>query len=113
VHGEWHAVVHPDIARITNVGFLVDGLVFHPGDAFTLPGRPVDTLLLPIYAPWSKIAEVIDYARAVKPRLAVPIHDALLNDLGLGLVDGLLGQRGPGIGADYHRPADGESIELG
>lgn len=33
VHGEWHAVIHPDVPRMPNVGFLVDGLVFHPGDA--------------------------------------------------------------------------------
>ena len=26
VHGELHAVIHPDIPRITNVGFLVDGV---------------------------------------------------------------------------------------
>ncbi|MEV7899558.1 MBL fold metallo-hydrolase, partial [Streptomyces cyaneofuscatus] len=51
VHGELHAVIHPDIPRITNIGFLVDGSVFHPGDALTVPDRPVDTLLLPVMAP--------------------------------------------------------------
>src|ERR1700694_4415197 len=113
VRGEWHAVVHPDIPRIPNVGFLVDGLVFHPGDAFTLPAQPVDTLLVPVHAPWSKVAEVIDYVRAVKPRQVIPIHDGLLNDVGLALVDGLLGERGPGIGAEYRRVANAASIELG
>ena len=33
-------------------------------------------------------------------------------ETGLDLVDGLLGDRGPGIGASYRRPAAGESIEL-
>ena len=113
VRGEWHAVVHPDVPRILNVGFLVDGLVFHPGDAFTLPTQPVDTLLVPVHAPWSKVAEVIDYVRAVKPRQVIPIHDGLLNDVGLALVDGLLGERGPGIGAEYRRVANAASIELG
>jgi L-ascorbate metabolism protein UlaG (beta-lactamase superfamily) len=113
VRGEWHAVVHPDVPRILNVGFLVDGLVFHPGDAFTLPALPVDTLLVPVHAPWSKVAEVIDYVRAVKPRQVIPIHDGLLNDVGLALVDGLLGERGPGIGAEYRRVANAASIELG
>ncbi len=112
VHGEWHAVIHPEVPRILNVGFLVNGTIFHPGDAFTVPDRPVDTLLVPVHAPWSKIAEVIDYIRAVKPRQVFPIHDGLLNETGLGLVDGLLGERGPGIGASYRRPAAGESIEL-
>src|SRR3954465_6753160 len=37
VHGEWHAVIHPDIPRVRNVGFLVEGTVFHPGDALTVP----------------------------------------------------------------------------
>jgi L-ascorbate metabolism protein UlaG (beta-lactamase superfamily) len=60
VHGEWHAVIHPDIPRITNIGFLVDGALFHPGDALTVPDRPVDTLMLPVHAPWNKISEVID-----------------------------------------------------
>jgi L-ascorbate metabolism protein UlaG (beta-lactamase superfamily) len=113
VRAEWHAVVHPDVPRILNVGFLVDGLVFHPGDAFTLPVQPVDTLLVPVHAPWSKVAEVIDYVRAVKPRQVIPIHDGLLNDVGLALVDGLLGERGPGIGAEYRRVANAASIELG
>lgn len=54
VHGELHAVIHPDIPRITNVGFLVDGSVFHPGDALTVPERPVDTLLLPVMAPGAR-----------------------------------------------------------
>jgi hypothetical protein len=40
------------------------------------------------------------------------LHDALLNDAGLGLVAGLLGERGPGVGAPYARLAPGESTTL-
>jgi hypothetical protein len=69
-------------------------------------------LLLPVSAPWCKIAEVIDFARTVKPRLAVPIHDAILSEFGLALVDRLLGDQGPGISATYRRLAAAESIEL-
>jgi L-ascorbate metabolism protein UlaG (beta-lactamase superfamily) len=112
VIGEWHAVIHPDIPRVRNVTYLIDSTVFHPGDAFTLPGQSVDVLLLPVYAPWCKIAEVIDFARAVKPRLAVPIHDGLLNDGGRALVDRLLGPQGPGIGAEYRRLGENEAIEV-
>jgi L-ascorbate metabolism protein UlaG (beta-lactamase superfamily) len=110
--GETHAMIHPDVPRVLNVGFLINKQLFHPGDAFTPPEQPVDTLLLPVHAPWSKTAEVIDFARAVKPRLAVPIHDALLSDLGLGLVDRLLGPNGPGIGAEYRRLSRTDSLEL-
>ncbi|RPK89339.1 MULTISPECIES: MBL fold metallo-hydrolase [Streptomyces] len=109
VHGELHAVIHPDIPRITNVGFLVDGSVFHPGDALTVPERPVDTLLLPVMAPWNKISEVIDYVREVKPRRAIDVHDALLTDLARPIYDNQIGALG---GTDHGRLAPGGVTEL-
>ncbi|MFF1647517.1 MBL fold metallo-hydrolase [Streptomyces sp. NPDC058240] len=109
VHGELHAVIHPDIPRITNIGFLVDGSLFHPGDALTVPDRPVDTLLLPVMAPWNKISEVIDYVREVKPRRAIDIHDALLTDLARPIYDNQIGSLG---GADHGRLAPGDSTGL-
>ncbi|MGW8948921.1 MBL fold metallo-hydrolase [Streptomyces sp. NPDC055709] len=109
VHGELHAVIHPDLPRITNVGFLVDGSVFHPGDALTVPGRPVDTLMLPVMAPWNKVSEVIDYVREVAPRRAIDIHDALLTELARPLYDTHIGNLG---GAEHSRLASGESAEL-
>jgi L-ascorbate metabolism protein UlaG (beta-lactamase superfamily) len=112
VHGELHAQIHPDIPRIPNVGFLVEGLVFHPGDALTVPDEPVATLLLPVHAPWSKLAEVIDYVRAVHADQAYAVHDGLLNDTGLGAVARLLGEGGPGTPTPYSRLAPGDSVEL-
>ena len=89
VVGELHAVIHQDLPRFHNSGYLVDvdgTRVFHPGDAFTVPDGPVDVLLLPVHAPWSKISEVIDFARAVGARRSVAVHDGLLNDTRLGVV---------------------------
>ena len=112
VHGEWHAVIHPEIPRIPNVGFLVEDTVFHPGDALTVPEVAVPTLLLPAHAPWSKTAELIDYLRAVRARQAFAVHDGLLNDTGLTGLAGLLGERGPGQPTPYTRLAPGESVAL-
>jgi L-ascorbate metabolism protein UlaG (beta-lactamase superfamily) len=112
VHGELHAVIHPEIPQIGNIGFLVGGEVFHPGDAFTVPGVPLSTLLLPVYAPWLKGSEVIDYVREVGAARAFAVHDAPLNDIGLNLVGGLLGERGPGTPTPYSRLAPGDSVEL-
>ncbi|MET9595059.1 MBL fold metallo-hydrolase [Streptomyces sp. NPDC006516] len=109
VHGELHAVIHPDIPRITNIGFLVDGSVFHPGDALTVPDHPVDTLMLPVMAPWNKIAEVIDYVREVKPRRAIDIHDALLTDLARPIYDKQIGALG---GTDHGRLTPGDATRL-
>lgn len=112
VHGEHHAVIHPDIPRIPNIGFLIGGQVFHPGDALTVPDEPVSTLLLPVHAPWSKVSEVIDYVRAVHADQAFAVHDGLLNDTGLGVVGGMLGEKGPGTPTPYSRLAPGDSVEL-
>ena len=111
VHGEWHAVIHPDLPRVRNVGFLVAGRVFHPGDALTVPEVAVPTLLLPAHAPWSKTAELVDYLREVGAERAYAVHDGLLNDTGLGVVGGLLGERGPGQPTPYQRLAPGDSVE--
>ena len=112
VHGELHAEIHPDVPRIANIGFLVNGEVFHPGDALTVPDEPVATLLVPMHAPWSKTAELIDYVRAVHADQAFAVHDGLLNDVGLGLVTGLLGERGPGTPTPFSRLAPGDTVEL-
>ncbi|MGQ4417746.1 MBL fold metallo-hydrolase [Streptomyces sp. SAS_269] len=110
VHGELHAVIHPDIPRVTNVGYLIDGgRVFHPGDALTVPERPVETLMVPVMAPWNKIAEVIDYVREVGPQRAFDVHDALLTDLARPIYDGHIGRLG---GTDHQRLAPGASAEL-
>lgn len=107
VHGQLHAVIHPDIPRIANCGYLVGGSLFHPGDALTVPGRPVDTLLLPVHAPWSKVSEVIDYVREVAPRQALDVHDGLLADQARPVYDRMIGDLG---GAKHGRLAPGESV---
>jgi L-ascorbate metabolism protein UlaG (beta-lactamase superfamily) len=73
--GDEHAVVHPDLPGLPNVGFLFGGRLFHPGDALTVPARPVEILAAPTAAPWMKLAEAVDYIRAVRPVIALPIHE--------------------------------------
>jgi L-ascorbate metabolism protein UlaG (beta-lactamase superfamily) len=77
VIGHDHAVIHPDIPVIPNVGYLVGGRVFHPGDQLTVPEKAVEILAIPAVAPWLKISEAVDYLRAVAPRTAIPIHEAV------------------------------------
>lgn len=107
VLGEPHALIHPDVPRPEHVGYLVDERLLHPGDAFTPPpaGAAVDLLLVPVSAPWLKLAEAVDYVRAVRPRVAVPVHDAILSDPGRALVDRLVG--GLGGAGEYVRVVAG------
>ena len=91
-YGGEHAVIHPDIPGPANLGVLINGLLYYPGDSFVRPDVPVDTLALPIGAPWLKISEVIDFVRDVQPRFTFPTHDAVLSDIGKSLPDNMIPQ---------------------
>jgi L-ascorbate metabolism protein UlaG (beta-lactamase superfamily) len=86
-YGGEHATIVAGFPVPQNVGYLVDDALYYPGDSFAAPDVEVDTLLVPASAPWMKIAEAIDFVRAVAPRRAHPTHDALLSDAGKQTVD--------------------------
>jgi L-ascorbate metabolism protein UlaG (beta-lactamase superfamily) len=111
-YGAEHAVIHPDIPTVANVGYLVDGEVFHPGDSYTVPEDSAGTLLLPGSGPWHSTAQMIDYARAVAPRRGFLIHDALLSEIGLSVFDMFAGLAAGPNNATYRRLAPGTSADL-
>ncbi|RFS86515.1 MBL fold metallo-hydrolase [Actinomadura spongiicola] len=112
VYGDEHEILHPDVPPIPNTGFLVDGEVFHPGDALTVPSEPVRTLCLPGNAPWMKIPELYAYTREVRPERAFVIHDGLLNDIGLKVMQTHVTKAGEELGREFVRLAPGTTVEL-
>jgi len=113
--GELHAVIHEDLGRISNSGYVIDvgtTRVYHPGDALTPPGGPVDALFLPVHAPWSKISEVADFARSVGAPRSVAVHDGLLNDNGLTIVGRVLSGLLDDDDHAYQRVAPGTDLDL-
>lgn len=111
-YGGQHALIHPDIPMIANLGFLIDETVYHPGDSFTVPPAPVATLLVPTHAPWMRMAEAIDFVRAVRPARAYSIHDGLLNDRAIPLVDRHLRTLTEPFGVDYGRIETATSVAI-
>jgi L-ascorbate metabolism protein UlaG (beta-lactamase superfamily) len=108
-YGGWHAEIHPDIPRVPNLGFLLNEEIYHPGDSFDVPaGVSVDTLFVPVSAPWLRLAESVDFVRAVAPRRAFALHDGLLNDAGHGVTDGLMSRL---AGCDYARLESGSQVD--
>jgi glyoxylase-like metal-dependent hydrolase (beta-lactamase superfamily II) len=110
--GGQHAVIHPSMPVVANVCYLVDGQVYHPGDSFFVPPVTVPTLLLPLHAPWSKVSEVIDFVISVRAPEVHQIHDGLLNELGLGVVEGHVGRFGAQHGSSYRHLSVRESVSL-
>ena len=109
--GEKHAIIHDTLPIIDNFGVLINESVYFPGDSFTLPDRPVDTLALPVGAPWLKISEAMDFFTAVKPRFAFPTHDAIFSDIGKNLVDGRMKSVAEGLDTEFRR-IDGQTIDV-
>jgi L-ascorbate metabolism protein UlaG (beta-lactamase superfamily) len=107
--GGTHAEIYDGLPGCVNVGFLVDGTVYHPGDSLFVPPSPVETLLVPAAAPWLKLAEALTFVREVRPKRAFPIHDATLNELGQEYFDGWLDFKG---GTEYTRIPVGETVTL-
>lgn len=109
--GGEHAVIHPRIPTITNLGVMINNTVFYPGDSFVSPQREVEVLALPISAPWLKISESIDYILEVKPKLAFPTHDAILSPVGKGLPDTMIPPFAEKVGTSYKR-IDNAPLEI-
>jgi len=110
--GELHAVIHPDLPRVHNSGYVVtagDTTLFHPGDALTPPDVPVDLLCVVVAAPWMKASEGVDFARLVGAPRNLAIHDRVYSEAGLGIVDGHFGLLLPD-GQDYVRLRDGADL---
>jgi L-ascorbate metabolism protein UlaG (beta-lactamase superfamily) len=108
-YGGWHAEIHPEIPRVPNLGFLVNREIYHPGDSFDVPeGATVDTLFVPVSAPWLKLAESVAFVRAVAPRRAIALHDALLSDAGGQVTDANMSKLSR---CEYHRLEPGTAVD--
>ncbi|GIE27770.1 MBL fold metallo-hydrolase [Actinoplanes italicus] len=83
--GGQHAIIHPYVPVFANLGFLIDdggSNLYHPGDSFVAPDVEVQTLFVPLNAPWATIAESLEFVRGVRPERAFALHDGLVNERG-------------------------------
>jgi L-ascorbate metabolism protein UlaG (beta-lactamase superfamily) len=84
--GEMHALINEALPRVGNLGVVLrsegEPSLFHPGDAYDAEPGQVDILALPLNAPWAASRDTVAFARRISPRVCIPIHDALLSDVG-------------------------------
>lgn len=73
---------HGDLAmaKPENAGYVVNGRVYHPGDCITIDVENVEVLLLPIFSPWATVLAALEFAKRLKPKLVIPIHDGFVKD---------------------------------
>ncbi|MFW0108624.1 MBL fold metallo-hydrolase [Rothia sp. P7181] len=111
--GGQHALIHPLIPMIPNVGYFINDNLYHPGDNFVVPdGVNVKTLLVPIHAPWNKIGEVIDFVASVRAPRAYQIHDSLLADSGRTMIGTHTKNFAARYGTEFSLLEPKESVEI-
>ncbi|WP_405375752.1 MULTISPECIES: MBL fold metallo-hydrolase [unclassified Microbacterium] len=111
--GGTHAVIHESLPAMDNVGVLVNGEFYYPGDSYAVPaGVEVGLLATPVGAPWLKIGEAIDFVLAVAPRRAFGTHDMTLSQIGLGMHRDRLRWATEQGGGEFIELAAGESTDL-
>jgi L-ascorbate metabolism protein UlaG (beta-lactamase superfamily) len=104
--GDRHALIHGGKPDLVNLGYVIAGRVYIPGDALHVPDQRIETLFVPAHGSWLKTTEAIAFATAIKPDRAFAIHDAGLSERGL---EGLNGWFGREIGPAYRWLAPGET----
>ena len=55
----------------------------------------IDVLALPLSAPWGALKDTVEFLRAVNPSKVIPIHDALLSEIGRGIFLARIAALGP------------------
>ena len=110
-HDGKHEEIIGEYGQVQNTGYFIDEHLFYPGDSFTNPEKKVPVLALPVAGPWCKVADALHYALAVKPTMAFPVHDGLLNENGLDLNDSLFGNQLPQADISFKPLRSGDSLE--
>ena len=108
-----HVEIIGNFGLVQNTGFLLEqGKFFYPGDAYTKPNEEVRVLAAPAAGPWCKVGEAIPYALSVKPRVVIPVHDAVLSKVGKEGVYAHFSRELGKVNIDFIIPQDGETVEL-
>jgi len=111
-YGTDHAIIYETVP-CRNTGFLLAERLLMPGDALhDIPSKPVEILALPTGGPWMKIAEAVDYAKGIKPKVVFPIHDAIYTEQALQGVGAWMTNFLPPLGIEFVDLRAGENKEF-
>lgn len=112
--GKNHAAIIDGVIPCENIGVVIDEKVVNPGDSFDIPDniQAPGVLLVPSAAPWCKVAEGMNYIQAVRPKIVIPVHNAVLSGLGDSFNNNWLKSACEKVGADFRALRNNESMEV-
>jgi hypothetical protein len=99
-----------------HTAYLINEQVLNAVDSF---GEPllayagIDTLIMPVMAPFLTEVRAFEFARSMRPRQVIPIHDGYSRDFFLRLRHDNYAQQFERIGVTFHRLMEpGESVTV-
>ena len=96
-----------------HLAYLVNEKILLPGDSYSVVGLDAcEILTLPIAGPWSRLSDGIDFAKKLRPRIVIPIHDVIIKDFMLERMYTMCRLALEGEGIDFHPLDLGESCEI-
>lgn len=95
-----------------NMAYKIDNTVLHPGDCITLGGVIAPVLALPVVGSWMRVVDAIEFAKRVKPRQAIPIHDVFIKESFLKFFYESYEKRLGEAGIDFVRMESGKEIKI-
>lgn len=112
--GKDHASIIPGVVPCENIGVVIDGKSVNPGDSFDVPETlgEVEVLFVPSAAPWCKVSEGMEYIKTARPKIVIPVHNAVLSELGDGFNNNWLRVACEEVGAELKVLKVGESLEI-
>lgn len=69
-------------------------------------------LLVPEVAPWCKLAESMNYIERAQPEVVLPVHNAILSEMGGAIYNNWLGNAAEKAGSKFAPLKVGETIEI-
>lgn len=106
-------VPHEEIGgtRPENIMVTVFGKISHPGDSHTFTTKAA-ILSLPIVAPWGTTTRAIQIAEELRPKIVIPIHDAIITENERKQIYAQVSDQLSAKGIDFKKIENGETIEI-
>jgi len=96
-----------------NQALLINDTLLHPGDSLSVSGiKKCEVLALPIAGPWLKLVDALEFAKKLKPKVVIPIHDVMIKDFMLERIYAMCAAYLEKNAIAFHPLALGESLEL-
>lgn len=106
---------HEEIPTVLphNQAFLINGTLLHPGDSLSVSGiKSCEVLALPVAGPWMRLVDALAFAKKLKPKHIIPIHDAIIKDFMLERIYAMCHAALEKDGITFHPLALGETLSL-